>query len=206
MCVFYICINAYVCVDTHTHSHTHTHTHTHIYACRDVCMCEPFLSGPKFCDLFLHTKLWGKKKNYLQSLIYLCSRKEGNSREIFTNFFSWWVWTLSLHRLAHLAESMWMKRKQPLNSSLRFFLHLAGSAIFRALFLCTIFFSFFLNMFKKLFYLITYLFIYFVNSIPCALEPAPFFSECLLVPSKLYKSKCPFTISVFSKKETQSFE
>ena len=195
----YICINAYVCVDTHTH-------YTHTFMPVGMCVCvSPSFQVPNFVIYFC-TPSCGEKKNYLQSLIYLCSRKEGNSREIFTNFFSWWVWTLSLHRLAHLAESMWMKRKQPLNSSLRFFLHLAGSAIFRALFLCTIFFSFFLNMFKKLFYLITYLFIYFVNSIPCALEPAPFFSECLLVPSKLHKSKCPFTISVFSKKETQSFE
>lgn len=101
-----------------------------------------------------------KEKNYLQSFICLCSRKEGDSREIFTNFFSWWVWTLWLQRLAHLAESMWMKRKQPLNSSLRFFLHLAGSAIFRVLFLCTIFFSFFLNMFKKDIVLFNHLFIY----------------------------------------------
>lgn len=138
VCVLYMykCL----CMCGYTHTLTLTHTHTYVYACRGVCMCEPFLSGPKFCDLFLHTKVWGKKNNYLQSLIYLCSRKEGNSREIFTNFFSWWVWTLSLHRLVHLAESMWMKRKQPLNSSLRFFLHLAGSAIFRVLFLCTIFF------------------------------------------------------------------
>ncbi|CAM9806431.1 unnamed protein product, partial [Rangifer tarandus platyrhynchus] len=65
--------------------------------------------------------------------------------------------------------------------SLRFLLHLAGSAIFRVLFLCTLFFlSFLICSRKTLFYLITYLFIYFVKSLPCALEPAPFFSECLL--------------------------
>lgn len=174
-----------------------------------VCVSSPF-QVPNFVIYFCTPRCGRKRKkkkekNYLQSFICLCSRKEGDSREIFTNFFSWWVWTLWLQRLAHLAESMWMKRKQPLNSSLRFFLHLAGSAIFRVLFLCTIFFlSFLICSRKTLFYFITYLFIYVVNSIPCALEPAPFFSECLLVPSKLYKSKCPFTISVFSKKETQS--
>ena len=138
--VYLICINIYV--------YTHRYICTYVYVCRGVCVCVwvlPFRSQILWfisAHQCVGEKEKKKEKNYLQSLICLCSRKEGNSREIFTNFFSWWVWTLWLHRLAHLAESMWMKRKQPLNSSLRFLLHLAGSAIFRVLFLCTIFFFF----------------------------------------------------------------
>ena len=46
--VYLICINIYV--------YTHKYICTYIYVCRGVCVCvcEPFLSGPKFCDLFLH--------------------------------------------------------------------------------------------------------------------------------------------------------
>ena len=150
--VYQICINicVYMCIYIYIYIYVYVCIHTHMFMPVRVCVyvSSPF-QVPNFVIYFCTPRCGRKRKkkkekNYLQSFICLCSRKEGDSREIFTNFFSWWVWTLWLPRLAHLAESMWMKRKQPLNSSLRFFLHLAGSAIFRVLFLCTIF-SFFLS-------------------------------------------------------------
>ena len=73
----YICVYMYMYVYICVYIYIYVCIHTYVYACKGVCMCGPSLSGPKFCDLFLHTKVWEKKKKrkrrrIIFRVLYVC--------------------------------------------------------------------------------------------------------------------------------------